>query len=493
MSQDTQPDEKSAVRERYAALIPHPTRWAAWLVPSEGGWILPDFIPDHEIHNWDLPPARRAIEQQLQVDARICYALRLFEPAIPGPLNVYVVERIPCGASLLPEGRWIGPDELGALPMAYPRQRAVLQTWLNGEMGEPLATLDIPWWREGWLSEVEAWLSNQADRRGYLPTGPAERLKGTAWSEVVRLPARPADLYLKAMPRPFAHEGSVLTALSEEHPTRVPSLMVSDPERRWLLMRDMGGRSLGSDVPVERWEEAARVYGQLQAAAALDTDQWLVLGCLDLRLDRFGEELETLLAHLPERLRGLNTALSEAELAALRSQVPAYLRAAEELEQCGISMSLEHGDLNVYNIRVVDDGIIFFDWSHACVTHPFFGVHDLIADDDWFPDQPDFRGRVRDAYLEAWTALQPLEELRAAFQLAQPVRGLFRALHQNRVTAAFQEMLGGQEYVVETPTGNWLEYMQWWLAEHLRRLLRERPCEQGTTAANAGVSTAPAR
>jgi hypothetical protein len=477
MSQDTQPDAKTTPRERYAALIPHSCQRAAWMVPGEKGWVLPEFVPDQEIHNWDLPPARRAMGEQLRVDARICYALRLAEPAIPGPLNIYVVERPRCDASALTTGRWIGPDELSDLPMAYPKQRAVLQAWLADEFGKPSAAFDIPWWQEGWLAEVEAWLAAQADRWGYSPTGPAERLKGTAWSEVVRLPARPGDLYLKAMPRPFAHEGAVLAALAEEHPASVPSLLVSDPERHWTLMRDMGGRSLGSDVSVEQWEEAARVYGQLQVAVAGDTDRWLALGCLDLRLDRFGEELESLLAHLSERLRGLYNALSAEELAGLRSQVPAYLRATRELAQCGIPMSLEHGDLHIYNVRVRDEGPIFFDWSHACVTHPFFGLHDLIAEDDWCPDQPLFRDRVRDAYLEAWTALQPLEELRTAFRLSQPVREVYRALHQNRVTAAFQAMLCGQEYVLETPSGNWLQYLQWWLAHQLRKLLREWPGE----------------
>jgi len=292
------------------------------------------------------------------------------------------------------------------------------------------------------------------------------------WSEVVRVPARPADLYLKALPRPFAHEAALLTRLAGQYPDRIPTLVGSEPERRWLVMRDMGGRSLGSDVPIERWVEAAHRYGQLQVEAAARSNQWLALGCPDLRLERLGEEIEALLAHLPERLRGLSNALSAEELAGLRALVPAWLRAVEALSRCGIPMSLEHGDLNIYNIRVTHDGPVFFDWSHACLTHPFFGLGDLIEDDDWFPEQSDFRERVRDAYLEAWTGVQPPEELRTAYRLSQPVRGLYLALHQNRVTAAFQEMLGGQDYLPETPTGNWLQYLQWWLAHHLQKLLR---------------------
>jgi hypothetical protein len=52
------------------------------------------------------------------------------------------------------------------------------------------------------------------------------------------------------------------------------------------------------------------------------------------------------------------------------------------------------------------------------------GFGDLLYDDDWFPDQPDFADRMRDAYLQPWTAYQPLPRLQAVFRRALPLRKL---------------------------------------------------------------------
>jgi fructosamine-3-kinase len=83
---------------------------------------------------------------------------------------------------------------------------------------------------------------------------------------------------------------------------------------------------------------------------------------------------------------------------------------ATELAEYGLPVSLEHGDLHAGNVRVSEDGFIIYDWS-PCVTLPFYGLGDLIDDDDWFPDQPDFNDRIRDAYLQAWTGHAPMPRL----------------------------------------------------------------------------------
>jgi fructosamine-3-kinase len=145
---------------------------------------------------------------------------------------------------------------------------------------------------------------------------------------------------------------------------------------------------------------------------------------------------------------------------------------AAALAEHAIPMSLEHGDLHAGNIRVGDRGPLFYDWSGACVTHPFFGLSDLIADDDWFPEQPEFNERMRDAYLEPWSFHAPMEALRAAYRLCQPVREVYIAFQQCRTIEQYQQRLGGRECIAETPSGNAVEYTQWWLAHQLRKLIR---------------------
>jgi hypothetical protein len=310
-------------------------------------------------------------------------------------------------------------------------------------------------------------------RLGYAATGPLERLKSSYTSEVVQVPATPADLYLKAMAPPLAHEAALLPILAGRDPAHFPSILATDTEKGWMLLQDMGGQPLGSEVPVERWEEIARAYGELQVASVLSVDRWLALGCLDLRLDRFEEEIDFLFSHAPELLRGLNEQLSKpivVDSAALHARAAEFKKIASELAGYGLPWSLEHGDFHAGNVRVTEEGCIFYDWSHACVTFPLSGLGDLLYDDDWFPDRPDFNDRVRDAYLQPWTPYAPMQRLQAAFKLSQRLRTLLAAIHQGRLIAAFQQMLGGQDYIPETPTGNSIHHLQWWLGQKLRTL-----------------------
>jgi aminoglycoside phosphotransferase (APT) family kinase protein len=462
---------RSTIREKYCVLIPHPTRAQALVVPAGDGWALPEFLPDHE--HPDLPDALQAIRAQLRIDASILYDLRRYERAIPGPLNVFVLEVRTAGWNPPPEGRWIGAEALPDLPMPFTQQRRALQSWLAEAEGVPLPTIGLPWWKPGWLAEVEGWLLPEVRRLGYTPTEPVERLKSFYTSAIVKVPALPADLYLKVMAPPLVHEAALLPMLAQQDPAHFPVVLTSHVEQGWVLMRDMGGQPLWSDVPTERWEEIARTYGELQVAAVPRVESWLALGCRDLRLPRLLGEIDFLVAHVPERLQGLNKELSKPriiDLPALQVQANKLKQIASELAASGLPPTLEHGDFHASNVQVTEGGCVFYDWSHATLTYPLVGVGDLLYDDDWFPDQPDFADRIRDAYLQPWTAYQPLPQLQAAFRRAQPLRKLYGAIHQGRLIAAHQQRLGGQDYISETPTGNSFEHLQWWFAEKLQAL-----------------------
>src|SRR5438045_2415593 len=95
MSQSIGPPMESNAHEKYCVLIPHPSEARAHVVRVREGWVLPPFFPDREIHNVDLPHARRTVQAQLAFHGTIRYALRLWEPAIPGPLNIVVGEPAP--------------------------------------------------------------------------------------------------------------------------------------------------------------------------------------------------------------------------------------------------------------------------------------------------------------------------------------------------------------------------------------------------------------
>lgn len=337
--------EASTAREKYCVLIPHPTAVAVLGVPLGEGWALPECVP-HRDHP-ELPEARRIARAQLGLDLTIRYRLRLWEPAISGPLNVFVGEPASAGWCPTDGAVWIGQGMLDQLKMPFPRQRRVLQAWFAEAVGTPMPALDFPWWETGWLARVEAWLLPMVGRLGYTVTGSPERLKSSYTSGVVQVPATPGDLYLKVMAQPLAREATLLPILAELAPAHFPTLLATDTCEGWVLMRDMEGQSLGNDVPVEQTSGRPRAL---------------------------------------------------------------------------------------------------------------------------VPDQPEFQARVRDAYLQPWRAYTPMARLQAAFNLARRLRTLYAAIHQGRLIAAYQQMLGSPDYIPETPTGVSFHHLQWWLGQKLLAL-----------------------
>jgi aminoglycoside phosphotransferase (APT) family kinase protein len=121
-----------------------------------------------------------------------------------------------------------------------------------------------------------------------------------------------------------------------------------------------------------------------------------------------------------------------------------------------IPMSLEHGNFRPDNVIESGSHWQYFDWTESAVTHPFFDMFFfLLTVEAQLPDHPDARTRLRDAYLESWTAYQPLEALIQVFQTAMPVAALHHALIYHRFVLPRMESRA-----------------RWQIAPHLNHLLR---------------------
>jgi hypothetical protein len=76
---------------------------------------------------------------------------------------------------------------------------------------------------------------------------------------------------------------------------------------------------------------------------------------------------------------------------------------------------------------------VFFDWAESSVSHPFFSFLLFLPDaTSRLSHVPDARRRLRDAYLDPWTACAPMDRLIEAFELSQPCAALYHALLQHR-------------------------------------------------------------
>jgi aminoglycoside phosphotransferase (APT) family kinase protein len=121
------------------------------------------------------------------------------------------------------------------------------------------------------------------------------------------------------------------------------------------------------------------------------------------------------------------------EVEELRRQAPALREACRRLADTGLPPTLVHGDLHVGNVARIDGELVYFDWTDACIAHPFIDLQSL----QWERDETS-RAALLDAYLEAWQGVASPERLREAASLAAVVIPLHHAVSYQQIVAGLE-------------------------------------------------------
>jgi Phosphotransferase enzyme family len=376
-------------REVIDVIIPHPSAPRVLLL-AEGEW-------------WSLP--RVSIDDLWAVDVgQICHELRRTLGIATTVLRLaskrsddeqrhvvmtYVLENRAPSWQPPPHGRWVGRGELGAL--AQPEQRALLDTELAGAESGLIPELRAPWCRSGWLDAATVWIADQLAANGTPLIGEVDQVANWSLSCVLRGHTAAGAVYFKAaatLPL-FVNEPVIMAALARRYPEHIPTPLRLDPQRRWMLLPDLG-RPIGYDASLVARQELLRSLGALQRACAAAEDELLKLGCHDRRLERLSAQAATLAADAAA-LSGL----IDAESAQFRESLPRLQAMCAALAACGIPHTLVHGDLHLHNVAVNAGRYLFFDWTDACVSHPFFDLISVFDDEDRAR-----QAQLRDAYLD---------------------------------------------------------------------------------------------
>jgi hypothetical protein len=284
-----------------------------------------------------------------------------------------------------------------------------------------------------WLAEVEAWIGSGLARLDLEAAGPIEQPYVRPWSTVLRVPTSDGDLYFKASAPVQAFEVPLLALLLDDFGDRLPPVLAFDIDRAWMLMRDAGtliGELVKTRRDVHHWLTVVPLYAEVQIGAAPLVGDLLDLGVPDLRLERLPDVLDQLVA------RAGITAEERAALHALRPRVVAL---CEELLQDGIPATLQHNDLHFNNVLVRDGEYRIFDWGDSSISHPFQTMRVTIRFLKWrlgIVGDDDIDRRVRDAYLEPWSAYGPKAALLRSFAVARLVGGVSDVLTEDRVASA---------------------------------------------------------
>ena len=196
-----------------------------------------------------------------------------------------------------------------------------------------------------------------------------------------------------------------------------------------MLTADFGPARL-PDAGIDVFEEILGRYARLQIASATRVDELLAAGCLDRRLDVLARHVDALLGDADTL-----SYLKPDEVRELHTLGPRLKELCAELARYEVPMALVHGDLHTGNIAAQGGHYTIFDWTDACVAHPFFDLATILYSAGRFPDIPDARARMRDAYLSHWTAFAPMERLREAADLADTLGTLHQAVSYQHIVA----------------------------------------------------------
>ena len=292
---------------------------------------------------------------------------------------------------------------------------------------------DLPWTDKSWLATANEWIDGELARVGLTPVGQREQPHVRPWSTVLRVPTNDGDAYFKAVWQPQVHEAALTAALASWLPRFTPKVVAVRPAAGWLLLRDAGLRLreiLKQERDVSRWRDVLVLYAEAQIRLADRTTAILDLGVPDRRPAVVIEHLTELLDDARALRLGLPDGLSAAEHDRLRDLLPRIRSQCAALAASPIPATLEHNDFHDGNVCLRNSDYRVFDWGDACVTHPFVALRVALRSIahtlDLAADGPEIT-RLRDAYLEPWTAFAPRPQLLAAIQPALILAAACRA------------------------------------------------------------------
>ena len=295
-------------------------------------------------------------------------------------------------------------------------------TYLFEREGGPAASevdhpLRSPWARSGWLDDVLSW-EPVASRI----TGRPVQEKWWNLSAVLEVPTADGSAWLKAIPTFFADEGRVIELLS---PFRVPALLgVGD---RMALMAPVPGEDQW-DPDDAAVEELTTSLVEIQLWSADRLDDFLSVGGRDRRAVRLTNEFLALVDRDDVR-----ATLTPEELDELDGLVASFGGWADELESCGLPVTLLHGDFHPGNSRGVPGELVILDWTDAAVGSPLLDLPTFFVR---LP--PERAAAARELVAQLWSRHVSGVDFERGFALAELMRGAMDAL-------VYQEFLDGIE------------------------------------------------
>ncbi len=419
------------------------------MVEDEVGWTLPSLNVEGRIwtpHVRDVVPL---LQERLERPVTVLRCLYNEERSEAEQVDIIYELEDHNGArrNLSEAGTWIGRTNLADLSLAQPSHKAVIRSYLAEIEEGSVPLLRPPWARRGWLADANTWMRQELVEQDHNLLASIEQVKTWGISCILRAHTDRGDIYFKVASKlPLFADEPVLTAtLAARYPGHIPAPLAVESERGWMLLADFG-QALRGNTQANVWEETLHLLGKLQLSSTLAVDALLAAGCLDRRLERLATQVEPLLND--------NDALSyldAEESQQLRRLGPRLQAMCKELANYKVPPALVHGDFHPGNVAVQEGSYLFFDWTDACIAHPFFDLVTMKEEASELPDAQEAWSRMRDAYLGLWTKYEPIERLQEVWELAEPLGMLHQVISYQHIVSSLEpsskrELSGGLVY-----------------------------------------------
>lgn len=288
------------------------------------------------------------------------------------------------------------------------------------------------WRRRAWRARALGWAERRLAERDIAVTGKPEQFHVRSWSTVIRLPTDRGAYFFKAVWRPLRFEAGLTEAIARWAPNAVGVPLAVDAPRGWLLLEDGGQRLreiLTKDRDIGHWQRILPHYAELQIAVASHVVQALKLGTPDRRAKALATRYAGLLQR-PSLLRvGLKEGVTNAQAWTLRDLVPQVRAWTEDVNL--VPDTVQHDDLHDGQVFIRDGRYRILDWGDACVSHPFLSMsvveRSVVYTLKLKPGSGELT-RLRDIYLEPFTAFASGPRLRAVYPIAIRLGWISRAL-----------------------------------------------------------------
>ncbi len=443
----------------YYSIIPHETKPQVLMLSDESGWFLPWFVP-YEHHFGVVNHINQAIKAQLGCNVTVlrCFYENYSLETKTG-YRAYAMENHSHQWIPPKNACWLGFEELDNIKFAIPQLRQVLDSWFR-EIEDNNLTVKrrVPWAKSGWYNQATAWINSQLNLLGISTNISIEQVKSQTRSCLLKVSTNSGKIYFKATFGIFAREPELTSFISQVDLESTPKLLAIDTNQHYMLMLDLNGKHLGEITDISQWEQALRLFAQMQIKAVVQVDKLLNIGFNDRRLERVISQIEILFADksallVPQK----EPRLSAIEVDKLRSFTTQLIAMYHELAICGIPQTLVHGDFHCGNVMVTDEQLIYFDWSDGAVSHPFFDAVFFLQDiTHQLPDITDVQIRLLNAYLEPWKIYMSMEQLLSIFAKAQPLASLYYAVVSYEVT---QNIEVSHRWEMEEAVPYWLKIL----------------------------------